>query len=383
MFKHKLLNYLIILTAIFGLAAAIVPHAYAETRTCDGVETNLIGCPDDGNAIGHIISMVLTVLTVGMGVAATVGMVIVGVKYMMSRENEDQVRLAKKRFSEIVLGLAIWVVFFAVVQFIIPGGMLNPEELGLSAQPGTTTPADDDTDGDGRDDSDDDGGGTAQIVNYPARWELTSYTYEDGTTYQYWINVPEGATGNMPVMMFLHGDLPKEDAYTVRDIAQVQAMKANKNFISIAPVGHGDGTTDWVQNSTPAILKKIMEKTINEYQADRSRLYLMGFSRGTIGAWNLVDKNSDYFAAAVMVSCPPVGVTPKNFVSTPIRAYSGTAGQEAGYMRSMGEFVKQINDLGGNATYSNADYQGLDHPQMSGALKYDQIFSWMLSQKRK
>lgn len=383
MFKHKLLNYLIILTAIFGLAAAIVPHAYAETRTCDEVETNLIGCPDDGNAIGHIISMVLTVLTVGMGVAATVGMVIVGTKYMMARENEDQVRLAKKRFTEIVLGLAIWAVFFAVVQFIIPGGMLNPEELGLSAQPGTTTPADDDTDSDGRDDSDDGGGGQGSIVNYPARQELVSYTHGDGTTYQYWLNVPAGATGNMPVVIFLHGDGEAGKPNSVKNTPQAQAMMGSKDFISVIPVGHGDGITDWTSNSTPAILKAITDKTANEYQADRSRIYLMGFSRGTIGAWNLVDKNPNYFAAAVMVSCPPVGVSAKNFTTTPIRAYSGTAGQEAGYIRSMGEFVKQINDLGGNATYSNADYQGLDHSQMSGKLKYNEIFSWMLSQKRK
>jgi hypothetical protein len=53
------------------------------------------------------------------------GVVITGYQYMTARDNSAQVMKAKNRLLQIVIGLAIWVVFWGVLQFLLPGGIFG------------------------------------------------------------------------------------------------------------------------------------------------------------------------------------------------------------------------------------------------------------------
>ena len=92
---------------------------------CGGVPTALINCSDssDGSAIFDILSIALNVVTYGVGAAAVLGVVITGYQYMTARDNAGQVAKAKNRLLQVVIGLVIWVLFWGVLQFLLPGGL--------------------------------------------------------------------------------------------------------------------------------------------------------------------------------------------------------------------------------------------------------------------
>ena len=91
------------------------------------IETILFGqvCDScDGGAILKIVAFGIKLFTAGVLVAATIGLIIVGIRWMTARENADQVARAKKRFLEIVIGIGVYALMFVIANFLIPGGIV-------------------------------------------------------------------------------------------------------------------------------------------------------------------------------------------------------------------------------------------------------------------
>ena len=93
--------------------------------SCGGVETAFFSCSDtsDGTAIFDMLGLALNVFTYGVGAAAIIGVLITGYQYMTARDNSAQVMKAKNRLLQVAIGLAIWVLFWGVLQFLLPGGL--------------------------------------------------------------------------------------------------------------------------------------------------------------------------------------------------------------------------------------------------------------------
>lgn len=84
------------------------------TEWCEGAE-------DDGKGtIETIIKFAISVLSVGIGVLATIGLIVCGYLIMSARDNEAQVQKAKKRMVEIVIGIVLWALGALVLLLIIP-----------------------------------------------------------------------------------------------------------------------------------------------------------------------------------------------------------------------------------------------------------------------
>lgn len=113
------------------------------TAVAETVDTNIIGGGQvdvaDGQGIYAILRLIVTILTYGLGVAATIGVVIAGVMYLTAKDSPDKVAAAKKRLIEVVLGLVAWAVMAAVLNWLIPGGVnLNSESWGQEPAEETT-----------------------------------------------------------------------------------------------------------------------------------------------------------------------------------------------------------------------------------------------------
>ncbi|MBQ3430588.1 hypothetical protein IJG20_00585 [Candidatus Saccharibacteria bacterium] len=96
--------------------------------SCAGVDTNLISCDEDdgkGSGIFHILTIVLNVLTFGVGAAGVLGLVISGIQYMTAAGNQAQMTKAKNRIVQVVIGLVFYGLFWALLEWLIPGGILN------------------------------------------------------------------------------------------------------------------------------------------------------------------------------------------------------------------------------------------------------------------
>ncbi|MBR1795938.1 hypothetical protein IJ765_01590 [Candidatus Saccharibacteria bacterium] len=102
-------------------------NAYADG---DCVETSIIGsggqyCDDNGSGVFRILNIVVNVLTMGVGVLGTLGIIIAGIQYLTASGNEAQMAKAKQRIIEVVIGLVVFGVMWAVLQFVIPGGVFG------------------------------------------------------------------------------------------------------------------------------------------------------------------------------------------------------------------------------------------------------------------
>lgn len=73
-----------------------------------------------GESIIHIIALVVNILTVGIGVVGTIGIVISGLQYLTAGGNEEQTRKAKRRIFEIVIGFAAYAVIYLALYFLLP-----------------------------------------------------------------------------------------------------------------------------------------------------------------------------------------------------------------------------------------------------------------------
>ena len=108
-------------------AGATVPAYADEANECHCVETMIIGggkfC-DDGTGDGTftILNIGLTVLTFGVGIAATGGLIWAGIKYATSGTNVEQATKARRRIFEIALGLVAYAVLYTGLQWLVPGG---------------------------------------------------------------------------------------------------------------------------------------------------------------------------------------------------------------------------------------------------------------------
>ena len=121
---------LMILMGTAVMASEFSPRAFAESG-CDGVKTSVLGengCVEgtgDGSAIFSVLNVVLTVLTYGVGIAGTIGIVIVGIQYITAKDNAAQMAAAKTRLIAIVVGLAAYAVMWGFLQWLLPGGIFS------------------------------------------------------------------------------------------------------------------------------------------------------------------------------------------------------------------------------------------------------------------
>lgn len=88
--------------------------------SCNGVEVG-----ENGEGIFVILNTVLDVMTFGVGVLATIGVMISGYRYLTAKDDASKVQKAKDRLVQIVIGLGIYAIIWTVLQFLLPGGLFG------------------------------------------------------------------------------------------------------------------------------------------------------------------------------------------------------------------------------------------------------------------
>ena len=189
----------------------------------------------------------------------------------------------------------------------------------------------------------------------------------------YFVIIPEDATTNMPIIMYLHGDGGGTTTNSPLYKAAVKYFGNSFPFIIVAPTGGM-----WAETSGRlAELKSIIDTTCDQYSCDTSKIGITGHSRGAIGTWHMVNNYQGYFHSAVPVSCGSYAISPGNFTSTKLRAYAGTSGSdEMSYNNAMKSNVAKIRSAGGDATFISLD--GKSHANsITYALTQDTLL-WMI-----
>ena len=129
--KKKILSRL---TLVFGMSLSIMTlmcavacFSSAVYADCAGKPTAVINCSDDDPkyAIFSLLGIVLNVLTMGIGIAATAGFLWCGYQYMTSKSEPAVIVKVKTRIMHIVIGLIVYAMFWGIINFLLPGGIFN------------------------------------------------------------------------------------------------------------------------------------------------------------------------------------------------------------------------------------------------------------------
>lgn len=119
--------------SVFAVGNAVCEDT--ATAECVGnngceVDTAIIKCEGDVTKDGYkntglwsILLMAINILTVGVGVAALGGIVYGAVLYTSSGGNQEQVKKAMTIFTNVVLGIVAFAFMWALLNFLIPGGV--------------------------------------------------------------------------------------------------------------------------------------------------------------------------------------------------------------------------------------------------------------------
>lgn len=94
---------------------------------CEDIKTSIIRCDESkgGNAIWGVLLLVINIMTAGVGVVAVGGIVYAGILYTAARDNASQVTKAKDIIFNVVLGLVAYGGMYALLQWLIPGGVFS------------------------------------------------------------------------------------------------------------------------------------------------------------------------------------------------------------------------------------------------------------------
>ena len=77
--------------------------------SCDG---------GDGGATVDILELVLDIFSVVVGILAVIGITIVGIQYLTAGGSEEKTRKAKRRMLEIVIGIVLYVLLYALLKWV-------------------------------------------------------------------------------------------------------------------------------------------------------------------------------------------------------------------------------------------------------------------------
>ena len=203
--------------------------------------------------------------------------------------------------------------------------------------------------------------------------------HDSGRAMDYHIYIPDNATENMPLIVYLHGTgAIGSPAYNENNPAITQARAAYGDefpFILLAPSSMYNRS--WNVKYVPDLVKSLVDYIADLYNVDRDKIIIFGHSMGAIGVFRQIERFGDFYSAAVPVSLTNVdNINIEASASVPIWGFSGT--EESPHEYNMRKLFDQINELGGNTMFSAIE--GAEHGDSADYAFTREVFEWALAQ---
>lgn len=240
----------------------------------------------------------------------------------------------------------------------------------------------------------------AGLMYYNAQAEFKPETYQgsDGQILNYQISIPENisAKGKCPLVIFFHGagergnDNQAQLKNGVKNILKYTQIK-NIPAIIIAPqcpAGQQWVDVPWSADrhtmpenpSEPMKLAmELLDKTIQDFPVDRSRIYVSGLSMGGFGTWDLLQRKPDLFAAAMPVCGGGDPAYAKKIKNVPIWALHGDSDGTVKTIRSR-DMIHALEAAGGHPRYT--EFLNTGHNAWIPAYANPDIVGWIFDQRK-
>lgn len=100
---------------------------------CGGADTAIINCSQNGGkttdvtqtGIWALLELVINIMTAGVGIAATGGIVYGSILYASSSGNVEQTKRARAIILNVVIGIVAYALTYAFLNWLIPGGIFS------------------------------------------------------------------------------------------------------------------------------------------------------------------------------------------------------------------------------------------------------------------
>lgn len=288
---------------IFSLVLAVVLVSFcfgvntaSAATSCEGVSTSSIECGDKTSGIGYILGRILTVMSISVGVLGVTGVAWAGVQYLTAKDNEEQVRRAKRRIYEIVIGLAVYALGATILPWIYPNWTNSPNIPHYDIPDIPVSPSGNNTDDD-------------QPKPLKKWFGSKSYKQPHGLAFNYTLSVPKGATTGLPLVVFMHGDNTGGHSFYTGWMSE--AYKRGKKVISIAPYVP---MNDYIPSSIfMSSLNGLIKSMIKKFGVDKGKVYVLGFSRGAYLAGGMARAYTKTVAGVGIMGCSAGVPSPESF----------------------------------------------------------------------
>ncbi|MEE0888353.1 MAG: hypothetical protein U0L97_04035 [Candidatus Saccharimonadaceae bacterium] len=119
----KIIAMMVVVACVVGMNVPVVAAA-GPVGVFGADKANVLkSCDvDDGEeGIKCVLRLAVTILSIGVGILGVIGISVAGIQYLTAGGSEEKTRKAKRRIYEIVIGLALYAVFFAALTWLLPG----------------------------------------------------------------------------------------------------------------------------------------------------------------------------------------------------------------------------------------------------------------------
>lgn len=223
--------------------------------------------------------------------------------------------------------------------------------------------------------------------------------------YRYQVYVPReyrAGKKTWPVILALHGGGEYgRDGNRQTEGGLARAIRRNPErvpAIVVFPQSPPDGTPGF-QKKGAAIALAALDHTLQEFSADRSRIYLTGLSMGGNGTWYLANHHPDRFAALVVVcgfiqsmqfsvnypaiapvhSADPYAAIAKKIAHIPIWIFHGDIDPTVPVSESR-RMASALKAAGAKVHYT--ELRGVGHNAWDPAYESAELFAWLFRQRR-
>jgi len=202
---------------------------------------------------------------------------------------------------------------------------------------------------------------------------------------------PDTPAKKFPLLVFLHGagergdDNAKQLTWGADFLRTVAKEHGAFILVPQCPAGQRWMEHSWDKTeinlpaapSEPmALLLELIASLRAEHPIDGDRLYAMGLSMGGMGTWDLVQRNPQMFAAAVVI-CGGGDVSRADRIKDlPLWVFHGEKDTVVPVQASR-KMVARLKELGSPVKYT--EYPGVGHNSWSGAFEEDGLAKWLFS----
>ncbi len=204
--------------------------------------------------------------------------------------------------------------------------------------------------------------------------------------------------GRPAILVFLHGigERGSENLANIRlavpeIVKQIKAAK--QKVILLAPqcpadqlwsTRHfGGAEAKLTEKPRPALgmVPVLIQKKIQEFDADPDRVYITGLSLGGYGSWDLMERyGTSLFAAGVTCSGGGDPAQAENIKDLPIWIFHGEADQTLPVMLSRRMYAA-LKEAGSDVVFYK-EYPGVPHDCWTRTYRNPEVWNWLFSQKR-